>query len=408
MDPSNPSHIAKMFMDYMNDDMDEELVRLFMEEEASSSRRPRRQRRNIERNREEGHERLFKDYFSETPVYTNEQFRRRYRMHKHVFLRIVEALGQHDEYFRMMVDATGRASLSPLQKCTAVIRMLAYGTSADSVDDYLRIGETTTLKCVDKFTRGVINIFGAQYLRRPNAEDIERLMQMGEARGFPGQYVRGDHGKPTVMLEAVASQDLWIWHAFFGVAGSNNDINVLNQSNAFNDVLQGRAPEVHYTINRTEYNKGYYLSDDIYPEWATFVKSISMPQGDKRKLFAQHQEGARKDIERAFGVLQSRFAIIRNPARSWHLDTLQRIMNTCIILHNMIVEDERATYGGNFDFSYDHLSNDATILSNDSNIDFQEFMRRRFDIRDKQVHRHLQQDLIEHIWQRYGHENNKN
>ncbi|CAK8563913.1 unnamed protein product [Lathyrus sativus] len=61
-----------------------------------------------------------------------------------------------------------------------------------------------------------------------------------------------------------------------------------------------------------------------------------------------------------------------------------------------------------FDFSYDHLSNDATILSNDSNIDFQEFLRRRFDIRDKQVHRHLQQDLIEHIWQCYGHENDNN
>ncbi|XP_058733852.1 uncharacterized protein LOC131605522 [Vicia villosa] len=133
-----------------------------------------------------------------------------------------------------------------------------------------------------------------------------------------------------------------------------------------------------------------------------------MPQGDKRKLFAQHQEGARKDIERAFGVLQSRFAIIRNPARSWHLDTLQCIMNTCIILHNMIVEDERATYGGNFDFSYDHLSNDPTILPNDSNIDFQEFLHRRFDVRDKQIHRRLQQDLIEHIWQHFGNENDNN
>ncbi|PNX56583.1 ribosomal protein, partial [Trifolium pratense] len=139
-----------------------------------------------------------------------------------------------------------------------------YGGSADSVDDYLRIGETTTLKCVDKFTRGVISIFGAQYLRRPTTEDVERLLQMGEARDFPGmlgsidcmhwewkncpvalkgQYVRGDHGKPTVMLEVVASQDLWIWHAFFGVAGSNNDINVLNQSHVFNDVLQGQALE---------------------------------------------------------------------------------------------------------------------------------------------------------------------
>lgn len=65
-----------------------------------------------------------------------------------MFLCIVETLGQHDEYFLMMVDATSRSSLSPLQKCTVVIRMLAYETSADSVDDYLRIGETTILKCV--------------------------------------------------------------------------------------------------------------------------------------------------------------------------------------------------------------------------------------------------------------------
>ena len=155
---------------------------------------------------------------------------------------------------------------------------------------------------------------------------------MGESRGFPGmlgsidcmhwewkncpvawkgQFFRGDHGKPTIMLEAVASQDLWISHAFFGVAGSNNDINVLNQSNVFNDILEGRAASVQYTINGTPYNMGYYLADGIYPEWATFVKNISMPQGEKRKLFAQHQESARKDVEQAFGVLQSRFAIIR-------------------------------------------------------------------------------------------------
>ncbi|XP_058775220.1 uncharacterized protein LOC131649476 [Vicia villosa] len=290
-----------------------------------------------------------------------------------------------------MVDATGRSSLSPLHKCTAVIRMLAYGTSVDSVDDYLRICETTTLKCVDKFTRGVISIFGAQYLRRPNAKYIERLMRMGEARGFPS------------MLGSIDCMH-WEWKncpvALKGQyvrAGSNNDINVLNQSNVFNDVLQGRAPKIHYTIDRTGYNKDYYLTYGIYHEWTTFVKSIPMPQGDKRKLFAPHQEWARKDNERAFGVLQSQFAIICNPTRSWHLDTLRRIMNTYIILHNMIVEDERATYGENFDFSYDHLNNDLTILPNDSNIDFQEFLRRRFDVRDKQIHRRLQQDLIEHI-----------
>jgi hypothetical protein len=74
----------------------------------------------------------------------------------------------------------------------------------------------------------------------------------------------------------------------------------------------------------------------------------------------------------------------------------------------MIVEDERATYGGTFDYSYDHLGNDPTPPPNDFNNDFQEFLRRRHHVRDRQIHRHLQQDLIEHIWERFGHENNHN
>jgi hypothetical protein len=101
----------------------------------------------------------------------------------------------------------------------------------------------------------------------------------------------------------VASHDLWICHAFFGIAGSNNDINVLNQSTLFNEELRHRAPRVQYTINGNQYNTGYYLADGIYPEWAVFVKSIILSISDKDKLFAQEQEGERKDIERAFGVL---------------------------------------------------------------------------------------------------------
>jgi hypothetical protein len=53
------------------------------------------------------------------------------------------------------------------------------------------------------------------------------------------------------------------------------------------------------------------------------------------------QAAVRKDVERAFGVLQARFAIVRGPAHFWDKNTLREIMNACIIMHNMIVEDER-------------------------------------------------------------------
>ena len=55
---------------------------------------------------------------------------------------------------------------------TAALRILAYGSPADSVDDYVRIGESTTLDCLDRFVMGVCAVFGAQYLRRPNNEDM--------------------------------------------------------------------------------------------------------------------------------------------------------------------------------------------------------------------------------------------
>uniref|UniRef100_A0A0A8YSQ4 DDE Tnp4 domain-containing protein n=1 Tax=Arundo donax TaxID=35708 RepID=A0A0A8YSQ4_ARUDO len=98
------------------------------------------------------------------------------------------------------------------------------------------------------------------------------------------------------------------------MAGSNNDIHVLNQSPLFIDALKGGAPQVQFSINGRQYSPGYYLADGIYPEWATFVKTILAPQIEKHKLFAMAQEGCRKDVERAFGVLRSHFNIVHRPA----------------------------------------------------------------------------------------------
>jgi predicted ATP-grasp superfamily ATP-dependent carboligase len=100
---------------------------------GSSSRR--RTRKYINRDREGAHQRLVADYFAEEPQYSDAMFRRRFRMRRHVFLRIVNALGSWSPYFTQRVDCTKRPGLSPLQKCIATIRMLAYRTAADMLDE---------------------------------------------------------------------------------------------------------------------------------------------------------------------------------------------------------------------------------------------------------------------------------
>ncbi|XP_057746456.1 uncharacterized protein LOC130965715 [Arachis stenosperma] len=121
-------------------------------------------RRWFNRDREAGHDRLFQDYFTDKSVYNADIFRRRFRMRRHVFLRIVDTLSNVYPHFQQRVDATRRRGLSPLQKCTTAIRMLAYSVAADAVDDYVHIGESTTIECLKKFVEGVISLFEDEYL----------------------------------------------------------------------------------------------------------------------------------------------------------------------------------------------------------------------------------------------------
>ncbi|XP_021759172.1 uncharacterized protein LOC110724083 [Chenopodium quinoa] len=284
-------------------------------------------------------------------------------MRRPLFLCIVNTLSATNRYFQQHPDATTRLGASPLQKCTTIIRMLAYGCSADQVDEYLKLGESTARECLTQFVDGAQ--FANEYLRKPTLEDIQRLLREGEDRGFPGMLgsidcmhwvwkncpagwkgiYQGRSKTVTVILEDIASRDLWIWHAFFGTSvESCNDINVLQRSPVFDDIIYNRAPQVLFTINRNNYNKGYYLTDGIYPKWSAFIDAIAVPQTLKDKLFTTRQESARKDVERAFGVLQARFAIIRKPSLAGSVELMWKIMMTCIIIHNMIVGDQRDTY----------------------------------------------------------------
>ena len=98
---------------------------------------------------------------------------------------------------------------------------------------------------------------------------------------------------------------------FFCMSGILNDINALQRFHLFARLASGDAHTCNFTVNGHEYTKGYYLAYGIYPSWCTFVKSIKKLKTRKHIEFAKVQEAAQKDIERVFGVLQSRFAIVR-------------------------------------------------------------------------------------------------
>jgi hypothetical protein len=85
----------------------------------------------------------------------------------------------------------------------------------------------------------------------------------------------------------------------------------------------------------------YVLADGIYTEWTVFVKTFKEPIQAKKVKFATQQEAVRKDVERCFGVFQSRFHYLTKPCLLHHHSDMKMIWETCVIIHNMIIEHER-------------------------------------------------------------------
>ncbi|XP_071694509.1 uncharacterized protein [Rutidosis leptorrhynchoides] len=152
----------------------------FLEEEEVENEGvsiPKAPRRHFPRDGEGKAKQIYNDYFSDNPTFSLDKFRRRYCMSK----------------------------------------QLAYGVAPDLFDEYLHMGESTAYLCLENFCKSVLHLYSDEYMRRPNAHDVQRLISKHEE--------------------------------IHGFSGSNNDVNVLNQSDLFKDVLKDELPPCNYTVN---------------------------------------------------------------------------------------------------------------------------------------------------------------
>ena len=301
------------------------------------------------------------------PTYPAEKFRRRFGIPRTLYKKIREDLLRHRTDFWGLRWIGGTRPGKPTDiKILAALRMLSTGTSSDDVDDVAYMSAETTRQYFRQFCEDVVSIYGHIYLKRwPTAQEMEHIQRRYEEKGFPGcvgaldcsklfwkncpvqdkgQYLNSkESGKlASIQCEAWCDADLYCWHWNVGRPGTNNDINVLLRSRLIKDIFSGRFnfkfPNPYRIIpSGQDRRQAYLLCDSIYPEWPLFSKPIQNTNVRKERKYSRIQEAARKDVERLFGVVQSRFEILRRELRKWELDDVVTIANACMILHNLIV-----------------------------------------------------------------------
>jgi Plant transposon protein len=126
------------------------------------------------------------------------------------------------------------------------------------------------------------------------------------------------------------------------------------------------------------------------------------------KFFAKHYEGARKSVERVFGILFKRFRILHRPSRLLYKEDIWDVVRTCCILHNMIVRARRSKYTGTrlVRFAEDETRPPADIRRKDTPRTRKQQIDRWSDLSDgiesAEQHSRLQAALMEYTWQERG------
>jgi Plant transposon protein len=324
---------------------------------------------------------ILRYYFSgEQSVYNEQDFETRFRMSRAIFMCIYKELVGKDPLFTQQKSAIGAKpdGIVPLCRLTACIKKLCYGNADDQYDEYLQLSKTSLNKSMKVFTRLMVDKFGDEFLNRaPTPEEKNRCARMMQQRYFPGcfgawdckhfvwkncptglhgQYKgHAEGGKKTIILEAIADNNCYIWYIFFGEPGSLNDLNVLKKSSIVGDILnQTFDTKIDpYTVDGIQRDWLYFLVDGIYPPWSIFIKPFRAPIDDRQTNFNRAQESARKCVERCFGILVAKFHILKYSLRRWSKDDILYVLYTCVILHNMV----QAVAKDDFNFNNSNCNN---------------------------------------------------
>jgi hypothetical protein len=99
--------------------------------------------------------------------------------------------------------------------------MIRKGVVVDFMDHYIKISKSVVMESLRRFVRAIVEVFGGEYLRSLiNEKRISRdawecrLYEFG-VEIYPSTWhseYTGHAHEPTIILEAVVSRDLWIWH----------------------------------------------------------------------------------------------------------------------------------------------------------------------------------------------------
>jgi hypothetical protein len=130
------------------------------------------------------------------------------------------------------------------------------------------------------------------------------------------------------------------------------------------------------------------------------VKCVPILQQEKHQFFLMKQTSMMKDVEYVFNLLKKRFNILVISGWSYSQRILDLIMRACIILYNMIIDDER-------DNGYDENYHTITFIvappiTYEASASLTTIFQMEAHLTSGLMFLNLQSNLIEYVWNKFN------
>ncbi|XP_063811615.1 putative nuclease HARBI1 [Pseudophryne corroboree] len=243
--------------------------------------------------------------------------------------------------------ARSNRAISGFQKLLGTLHFLASGTFQPTLSQTCGFSQSTLSRCITQVIRAFRKLT-IQYIKFPETDSECQEIKLGfyNKYKFPNvlgaidcthvqirpprnseECFRNRKQFHSLNVQAVCDVNMRFLNIFVGFPGSSHDSFILSQSSLFDKFETGNMPG------------GWLLGDAGYPNKPWLLTPLSNPVGRAEKRYQEKHIASRGVIERAFGVLKSRFrcldtsggALLYSPSK------VCGMVNACCILHNICV-----------------------------------------------------------------------
>jgi hypothetical protein len=162
------------------------------------------------------------------------------------------------------------------------------------------------------------------------------------------EMYKGKGGLYSLGYNMTVSRDLWCQSIGHVYAGCDND----TTKAGFDPWIQQVRLDKKYT-DRTfsmtaadgttvQVTGVYLIGDRGYPRWEVLQQPAPTSSLDPKMMqMSEWIEASRKDVERFFGVLKSRWRVLKTPILLRDVSEIDNMVKSCVVLHNWYIDWRR-------------------------------------------------------------------